>query len=63
MKAVSPLCGSTERALDSWPAKQPSAVHEGASRQQTTLLLYFYVLYTIPSKSKCESISCVRQGK
>ena len=40
-----PLCGSVERALGFWPAKQPSA-----GRQQTTLLLY--VLYTIPSKSK-----------
>ena len=61
MVILQPLCGSVERALGSWPAKQPSAIHEDAGRQQTTLLLY--VLYTIPSKSKCESISCVRQGK
>ena len=35
-----PLCGSVERALGFWPAKQPSA-----GRQQTTLLLCIRTLH------------------
>ena len=61
MKAVSPLCGSTERALGSWPAKQPSAVHEGAGRQQTTLFTIRTLHYPVEVKMWKHQLCASRQ--